>query len=88
MNVENLVTMANQIGAFFASYPDQREASSEIALHLKRYWAPVMRNTLYAHIDRSQAQAGDSGLAPLVLAAIAAHRAERASPPPPGGDAG
>lgn len=88
MNVEHLVTMANQIGAFFASYPDQQEASSEIALHLKRYWAPRMRDALYAHIDHSAQQAGDSGLAPLVLAAIAAHRAERAAPPPPGGDAG
>ena len=36
MKAENLVTMANQIGAFFESYPDRAEASSEIAGHLRR----------------------------------------------------
>jgi len=84
MNIETLVIMANQIGGFFSSYPDQQEASTEIALHLKRYWAPVMRNELFDYIDR---EAG-LGLSPIVLSAIAAHRAEKPSPPPPGGDAG
>jgi formate dehydrogenase subunit delta len=84
MNIEHLVTMANQIGTFFASYPDQREASTEIASHLKRYWAPRMRNQLFEHIDHD----GGEGLSPLVLTAISEHRGERASPPPPGGDAG
>jgi formate dehydrogenase subunit delta len=84
MNIVNLVTMANQIGAFFASYPDQEEASSEISLHLKRYWAPVMRDELFAYIDNENG----AGLSPLVLASIAAHRSEKPSPPPPGGDAG
>ena len=84
MNIDTLVVMANQIGGFFASYPDQQEASTEIALHLKRYWAPVMRNELFDYIDH---EAG-LGLSPLVLTAIAAHRAEKPSPPPPGGDAG
>ncbi|MDL2355970.1 MAG: formate dehydrogenase subunit delta [Pseudomonadota bacterium] len=84
MNIDNLVTMANQIGTFFASYPDQEEASAEIANHLKRYWAPRMRSELFAHID----DADGEGLATIVLAAIAAHRGERAAPPAPGGDAG
>lgn len=84
MNIDNLVTMANQIGTFFASYPDPQEASTEIADHLKRYWAPRMRSQLFAHID----DADGEGLAPIVLSAIAAHRGERASPPAPGGDAG
>jgi formate dehydrogenase subunit delta len=84
MNIENLVTMANQIGTFFASYPDRAEASAEIANHLKRFWAPRMRSQLYAHIDE---QSG-GGVAPIVLAAIAQHCGEKAPPPPPGGDAG
>jgi formate dehydrogenase subunit delta len=84
MNIDHLVTMANQIGTFFASYPDREEASAEIASHLKRFWAPRMRQQLYAHIDLEDG----AGLAPLVLAAIAAHRGERASPPSPGSDAG
>jgi formate dehydrogenase subunit delta len=84
MKIDSLVTMANQIGTFFASYPDQAEASSEIAIHLQRYWAPRMRSQLYAHIDEEDG----AGLAPLVLSAIAAHRGEKPVPPPPEGDAG
>ena len=84
MNIDNLVTMANQIGTFFDSYPDRQEATTEIANHLKRYWAPRMRKQLFEHIDHEQG----AGLSPLVLVAIAAHRGEKASPPPPGGVAG
>lgn len=80
MDIDKLVTMANQIGTFFASYPDREEARTEIANHLQRFWAPRMRNQLYLHIDT---HAGDrSGLAPLVLASIAAHRSQA-----PAGDA-
>lgn len=84
MNIAHLVTMANQIGTFFASYPDREEASAEIASHLKRFWAPRMRQQLFEHIDTENG----AGLSPLVLAAVAAHRGERATPPPPGSDAG
>jgi formate dehydrogenase subunit delta len=84
MNIAHLVTMANQIGTFFASYPDREEASAEIASHLKRFWAPRMRQQLFEHIDAENG----AGLSPLVLAAVAAHRGEQATPPPPGSDAG
>ena len=70
MNIDNLVTMANQIGTFFASFPDREEAQTGIATHLERYWAPRMRVRLYEHVDSTR---GD-GLAPIVLEAIAAHR--------------
>ena len=73
MNIDNLVTMANQIGTFFESYPDREEASAEIANHLKRFWAPRMRSQLFAHIDNAEGE----GLAPLVLSAIAATAAKR-----------
>ena len=84
MSIDNLVTMANQIGTFFSSYPDQAEGRTEIAKHLQRYWAPSMRKQLYAHVDLD---AGD-GLTPIVLDAIQEHRRDKPSPPPPGGDAG
>jgi len=84
MNIENLVTMANQIGTFYASYPDQREGRTEIANHLKRYWAPRMREQLFAHIDVEEGE----GLHAIVLVAIMEHRRDKATPPPPGGDAG
>ncbi len=72
MKIVNLVTMANQIGTFFQSYPDQAEASSEIAGHLQRFWAPRMRSQLLQHVDQQQG----AGLDPLVLRSIAAHRAQ------------
>jgi formate dehydrogenase subunit delta len=70
MNVDNLVTMANQIATFFESYPDQAEALHEIAGHLQRFWAPRMRGQLVQHLDETQGE----GLHRLVLLALAAHR--------------
>lgn len=76
MNLDNLITMANQIGTFFASFPDREEAQTGIATHIQRYWAPRMRVRLYQHIDG----AGGIGIAPIVLAAIAAHRRQQDVP--------
>ena len=70
MQIDKLVTMANQIGSFFAAMPDHQEALDGIATHLKKFWDPRMRRELLAHVD---AQA-DSGLTPLVLEAIGQHR--------------
>jgi len=94
MNIDNLVTMANQIGSFFASFPDREEAQVGIATHIERYWAPRMRVRLYEHMDSTHGE----GLAPIVLDAIAAQRrrqqlpvAENTSVPKDedtGGDAG
>jgi len=84
MNIDNLVTMANQIGAFFESYPDRAEGRTEIANHLQRFWAPRMRSALFAHIDDRQGE----GLSTTVLEALVEHRRQRMPPPPPGGDAG
>ena len=93
MNIDNLVTMANQIGTFYASFPDREEARTGIALHIERYWAPRMRSRLFQHVDAERG----AGLDPIVLDALAAHRtghdapAENTSVPEDadtGGDAG
>jgi len=84
MNIDNLVTMANQIGTFFASYPDRQEGRTEIANHLQRFWEPRMRSRLFSHIDETQGE----GLSPMVIEALLEHRREHMPPPPPGGDAG
>ena len=94
MNIDNLVTMANQIGSFFASFPDREEAQAGIATHIERYWAPRMRVRLYEYMDREEG----AGLAPIVLDAMIQHRhrqelpvAENTSVPKDedtGGDAG
>jgi formate dehydrogenase subunit delta len=76
MNIDNLVTMANQIGTFFASFPDRDEAHTGIAMHIERYWAPRMRTRLYDYVDGERGM----GLDPIVLSAIAVHRKGRDVP--------
>jgi formate dehydrogenase subunit delta len=70
MDMENLVKMANQIGDFYESYPDQIEAAKEIANHLKKFWAPRMRTQLLAYVDSQQG----AGLSNIVLTSISGHR--------------
>ncbi len=70
MNATQLIKMANQIGAFFASQLDPEHARSDFAQHLKRQWDPQMRTALFAHLD---ATAGE-GLNPFVLTALSGLR--------------
>jgi formate dehydrogenase subunit delta len=60
MNVERLVTMANDIAAFFAADPDQESAAEQVTYHLKKFWEPRMR----AEIKRFLEQGG-TGLSPV-----------------------
>ncbi len=71
MKIDNLITMANQIGSFFEAMPDREEAVSDIAGHIKRFWEPRMRRALLGHVD---AEAG-SGLLEIVREALGRHRA-------------
>ena len=61
IDLERLITMANQIGDFFAPYPPER-ALEGLRNHLRTYWDPRMRNALLAHID-----AGGDGLDSRVI---------------------
>ena len=64
MAADRLVTMANQIGAFFTSQgPEQ--AVTGTAAHLKKYWEPRMRAAIVAHL-----RAGGEGLRPEVRLAV------------------
>lgn len=66
MHAENLIKMANQIGAFFEAMPDYDEAVSDIVRHLKNSWEPRMRNVLLQHV----AEQGDAELKPIVRDAL------------------
>ncbi|MBV8603379.1 MAG: formate dehydrogenase subunit delta [Pelomonas sp.] len=70
MDAENLVKMANQIGEFFASFPDRAEALDGIAGHLRKFWAPSMRAALLARLDAG----ADIGLSDIVGEALRTHR--------------
>ena len=70
MHLENLVSMANQIGEFFAAYPDRQEASEGIATHIQKFWEPRMRLRLIDAVTAGEAPE----LMPLVSDAIQTHQ--------------
>ena len=70
INATQLIKMANQIGAFFASQPDPQQAQDDLAQHLKRQWDPQMRSALCAHLDATEGE----GLSAFVLEAMRTHR--------------
>src|SRR5215471_10583627 len=61
LGLDRLITMANQIGDFFAPYPPERRAEG-IRNHLRTYWEPRMRADLLEYIA-----AGGDGLKPSVV---------------------
>ena len=69
MDIDNLIKMANQIGSFYDSLPDPEEASREISVHIKKFWAPRMRIQLLDFVE----QEDGAGLSPIVLASIRAN---------------
>ena len=76
MEIDSLIRMATQIGAFFEAMPDRAEALEGISQHLERYWEPRMRRELLAHVEVH----GSAGLNSLVAEAIGCHAGELAGP--------
>jgi formate dehydrogenase subunit delta len=72
MHLENLVSMANQIGTFFSAYPDRQEALDGIATHIHKFWEPRMRLRLIEAVTTGQAPE----LMPLVNDAVQTHQAK------------
>ena len=71
MDIDNLVVMANRIGAFFAAMPDREAALAGIAEHLRKFWEPRMRRQFLAAFD-----AGELGaLSDIVREAVRIHHA-------------
>jgi formate dehydrogenase subunit delta len=70
MHLENLVSMANQIGQFFSAYPDRQEAIDGIATHIHKFWEPRMRMRLIEAVTAGHAQ----DLMPLVSDSIKTHQ--------------
>ena len=69
MQIEQLIKMANQIGDFYESYPDDKQVQMDIAGHLNKFWAISMRQQLALYVKQSNGE----GLHAKVAAAIAAH---------------
>jgi formate dehydrogenase subunit delta len=73
MNIEHLVSMANDISHFFDGENGPQDSPRSIATHITRYWDPRMRSQIIAYAAQSGA-----GLTPTALAAI-----RTLTPPPP-----
>ncbi|WP_020167667.1 MULTISPECIES: formate dehydrogenase subunit delta [Methylotenera] len=69
MQTEQLIKMANQVGDFFESYPDQVQAQQDIAQHLNRFWALTMRQQIASHVKED----GGAGLHAKVISAISTY---------------
>ncbi|MCV9936361.1 formate dehydrogenase subunit delta [Boseaceae bacterium BT-24-1] len=64
-NLAKLALMANQIGGFFKSYPDEQAVAS-IAEHINQFWTKRMREDFRAGFEKDM-----SVLSPLVRQARA-----------------
>ena len=64
MTIETMVHNANQIAAFFSSYP-REEAVVAVEDHLRKFWEPRMRRQILEY-----AAAGGAGLSELAADAI------------------
>jgi formate dehydrogenase subunit delta len=65
MSTAHLVTMANDIAAFFDTASEVGESAHGVAAHLRRYWDPRMRKQVVEHM-----MAGGEGLVPIARAAV------------------
>ncbi len=60
MDKQNLVKMANNIGAFFNSEPDRDMAVAGIEQHLKNFWEPRMRSQIIEYLQNGGSELTDS----------------------------
>jgi formate dehydrogenase subunit delta len=65
MNVQRLVTMANDISNFFGSDPDKAAAAEQVAGHMKKFWEPRMREEIRLHVSK-----GGEGLSSIAIQAV------------------
>ena len=65
MDVQRLVTMANDISSFFGSDPDKDAAVEQVANHLKKFWEPRMREQIRRYVGE-----GGAGLSAIALQAV------------------
>ncbi len=70
---EKLVKMANQIGDFFKSYPEDA-AIEGIRDHISKFWNRKMRDEFFAHLDKK----GEAALQPFVASAVQKLRGAKA----------
>lgn len=70
MSIEHLVTMANDIAAYFASEPNHEQAVNGVRDHIKKFWDPSMRKKIIAHLQEHKGE-GMHALAREAIAQLA-----------------
>jgi formate dehydrogenase subunit delta len=65
MDIQRLVTMANDIASFFDAASDPDAAVEGVRLHLRKFWDPRMRREIAAHVEQ-----GGAGLCATARAAV------------------
>ncbi|HXN09608.1 MAG TPA: formate dehydrogenase subunit delta [Steroidobacteraceae bacterium] len=66
MDIELLVTMANDVAAFFHAAAEPEQAARSVAAHLRNYWDPRMRRQIIDYVD-----AGGAALSATAHAGVA-----------------
>jgi len=69
MDIQRLISMANQIGDFYESYPNQVHAQQDIAEHINKFWALSMRQQIAQYVTEKNG----TGMHTQVQNAIKAH---------------
>jgi formate dehydrogenase subunit delta len=72
--------MVNDMGDYFAAYPDRAEAVAGLAHHIRTRWAPVMRRQMIEHLA-----GGGAGLSDIAREAVASLARREAAKSAPGG---
>lgn len=65
MDNDNLIKMANNIGAFFKSEPDRELAVKGVEQHIRNFWEPRMRKAIIDYV-----QQGGTALMDIVSEAV------------------
>ena len=68
METKNLIRMANDIGSFFVSYPDEEQAKRDTAGHIQKFWGRDMRKQIKEYVTDTSEK--NSQLNPFVFNAI------------------
>jgi formate dehydrogenase subunit delta len=66
VDIERLVSMANDIAAFFDAEPDKTVAVEGVRFHISRFWEARMRRAIIEHVR----QKGGAGLTPTARSAV------------------
>ena len=80
MNIDLLIKITNEIGAFFAGTAEAPDAARAVANHLKRYWEPRMRAQMISYFE----QRNGAGLTELARNAVALMVADSKAQPAAG----